>query len=216
VLHDAAFVPQPRSLAHARPPWRLVSVGTLAQLYKAPDVLIDAVALGVREGLDLHVTFVGDGQYRQALEAQSAGLGLSERVTFVGHLSTKAAIEAHLDASDLFVLPSRQEGLPKAMVEAMARGLPCIGSTVGGIPELLPAEDLVPPGDALALAQKIRAVVTAPERMAHMSAYNLAKAREYREDTLRAKRGSFYRYMQNKTADWQHTSPAPVITSSEK
>jgi glycosyltransferase involved in cell wall biosynthesis len=88
------------------------------------------------------------------------------------------------------------------MVEAMARALPCIGSTVGGIPELLPAEDIVPPGDVVALATKIREVVTNPERMARMSARNLEKAHNYQDNVLREKRNAFYRYVRERTEKW--------------
>jgi glycosyltransferase involved in cell wall biosynthesis len=74
----------------------------------------------------------------------------------------------------------------------MARGLPCIGTTVGGIPELLPPEDLVPPNDPYALAAKIKEVLRSPERMARMSMRNLQKAQEYREEVLQARRRAFY------------------------
>lgn len=84
----------------------------------------------------------------------------------------------------------------------IARSLPCIGSTVGGIPELLPAEDIVPPGDATALAHKIREVVTNPERMARMSARNLEKAKEYRDEVLRERRNQLYRFVREQTEVW--------------
>ena len=71
------------------------------------------------------------------------------------------------------------------MIEAMARALPCIGSTVGGIPELLPAEDMVPPGDADGLARKISEIVSDSQRMQRMSARNLARAGDFQEDVLR-------------------------------
>jgi glycosyltransferase involved in cell wall biosynthesis len=136
------------------------------------------------------------------LEAQVASLGLGERVHFCGHLLSSALVRYELDRADLFILPSRQEGLPRAMIEAMARSLPCIGSTVGGIPELLPSEDLVPPGDVVALASKIREVVTDSERMARMSARNLETAKEYRDEVLRERRNQFYRYVREMTEAW--------------
>lgn len=209
-LPSSAFVASPRLGARGidlkgRPPFRLVTVGTLAQLYKAPDVLIDAVANGVREGLDLQLVLVGDGKHRAELEQQAAARGLGSRVEFRGHLFERGEVQSELDRADLFVLPSHQEGLPRAMLEAMARALPCIGSSVGGIPELLPPQDLVPPGDVRALQAKIREVVSNPERLQTMSAYNLEKAQAYREDSLRERRVAFYRYVLQRT---QHNPSA--------
>ena len=155
---------------------------------QAPDVLIDAVGECANHGLDLRLTVVGDGKHRAELESRVARLGLGNRVCFRGRLPAGEAICDELDRADLFALPSRTEGLPRAMIEAMARGLPCIGSTVGGIPELLPPEDLVPPNDSSALARKIAEVVADRRRMARMSARNLEAVRDYREETLRNRR----------------------------
>ena len=88
------------------------------------------------------------------------------------------------------------------MVEAMARALPCIGSTEGGIPELLMPEDMVPPGDVAALTSKIREIVTDPERRARMSTHTLEKAKEYRSELLREQRIAFYRYVREQTEAW--------------
>ncbi len=82
-----------------------------------------------------------------------------------------------LDSADLFVSPSRQEGVPRAMIEAMARGLPCIGSSVGGTPETLPQEFLVPPNDRPRLAAEIMRVAANPNLMEAMSAQNLSRAK---------------------------------------
>ena len=96
-------------------------------------------ARGVRpcahQGLDVRLCLVGDGKHRPELERRAAALGVSERIEFRGQLASCELVRQELDRADLFVLPSRQEGLPRAMIEAMARGLPCIGSTVGGIPD---------------------------------------------------------------------------------
>jgi glycosyltransferase involved in cell wall biosynthesis len=201
-ITDAALVSAPRPARQGAQAFTLITVGSLAQLYKAPDVLLDAVATCVREGLDLSLIVVGDGRHRAELEARAAALGLRERVCFRGQLPAGDAVRAQLDKADLFVLPSKTEGLPRAMIEAMARGLPCIGSTVGGIPELLPSEDMVAPGDVPALGRKIHEVVTNPERMARMSARNLETAREYHEDILRERRIEFYRQVKERTEAW--------------
>jgi len=112
-------------------------------------------------------------------------------------------VRDQLDQADLFVLPSRQEGVSRATIEAMARSLPCIATTIGGTSELLPPEDRVPPGDVPALAQRIRQVVTNPERMARMSARNLEKAKEYREKALRERWTAFYRHVRERTEAWR-------------
>lgn len=199
-LPPEAFVTTPRLLHEDRIGVSIITVGTLQQLYKSQDVLIDAVGQEVREGQDLRLTFVGDGQYRAQLEEQARVQGLEGRVRFLGWLPSGKPVRDLLDAADLFALPSRTEGLPRAMIEAMARGLPCLGSTVGGIPELLPAEDLVPPADVQALARKIREMVSDPARMARMSARNLEKAAGYREEALAGRRRTFYRHVRQMTA----------------
>jgi hypothetical protein len=79
---------------------------------------------------------------------------------------------------------------------------PSIGSKVGGIPELLPAEDMVSSGDVEALARKIREVVTNPQRMAEMSARNLETAKQYRDEFLQKKRIAFYRHVREITEAW--------------
>jgi glycosyltransferase involved in cell wall biosynthesis len=205
VLPETLFARGPRPRRTPPDPITVVTVGSLGRLYKAPDVLIDAVGRCVRGGLPLRLVLVGDGRYRPALEARAQAAGLDSRVSFVGALSSLDGVVAQLDRADLFVLASRQEGLPRAMVEAQARALPCIGSTVGGIPELLAAEDLVPPGDVAALARKIDEVLRDPDRLARMSARNLDKAREYREAATRTGRTNFYRHVQRGTERWLHT-----------
>ncbi len=201
-LSEAALVTTPRPAQPEQHSFQLIMVGSLEQLYKAPDVLIDAVAACVRQGLDLQLTLVGDGKHRAELEQLAVVRGIEQRVHFRGQVPAGAAVRAYLDQADLFVLPSRAEGLPRAMIEAMARGLPCIGSTVGGIPELLPAEDMVPPGDVAALARKIREIVTDPERMARMSARNLEQARQYDKNILGRRRNAFYSYLRQYTIAW--------------
>ncbi len=204
-LPAAAFALAPRPARIDQKAWTLVTVGSLAQLYKAPDVLIDAVATLVRDGLDLRLALVGDGKHRPELEARAAARGMEGRVRFLGQLTAGAAVRAELDQADLFVLPSRTEGLPRATIEAMARGLPCIGSRIGGFPELLPSDALVIPGDGASLTQAIRAMVTDPVRMARMSARNLECARAYREEVLHARRNEFYHYVYERTQEWCET-----------
>jgi len=170
-------------------------VGSLAQLYKGPDTLLRAASICLREGLDLKVLFVGEGRYRRTMELLARQLSISDNVDFLGQLKFGKEIFDFLDSIDLFVMPSRAEGFPRALHEAMARGCPCIGSDVGGVPELLAAEDLVPPNDYKALAQKIMEVTADPQRMKTMSARNLARAKQFDPEALREVRRAFYDYV---------------------
>jgi len=183
--------------------FRLIFVGTLEALYKAPDVLVTAFARCVAEGLDGELVMIGDGRERPRIEQLAQRLSLGNRVKFLGQLPGGDAICRQLDASDLFVLPSRQEGMPKAVIEAMARGLPCIGSRVGGIPELLPEEALVPRDDVVALASKILQFARDPKLRAAMARMNLAAARRYHERILQPRRVPFYQCLAALTREWQ-------------
>jgi glycosyltransferase involved in cell wall biosynthesis len=205
-LSEEAFIQSPRPVPAGKTAFTLIMVGSLDQLYKGPDVLIEALSTCVRNGLNVRLNIVGDGRYRPQLELQASALGLQGRIRFLGQLPAGDAVRAQLDQADVFVLPSKTEGLPRAMLEAMARGLPCIGSNVGGIPELLPPENLVVPGDAAGLARKIKEVLADPERVARMSARNLNKAREYHTDILHKRRIEFYRYVRQKTEAWLRQS----------
>ena len=199
---ETAFAFSPRHWPTNDNSVKIVTVGSLAQMYKGPDLLIEAVAKCSREGLNCSLKLIGEGKYRAELEARVKALGLAKRVSFLGQLPGGEAVRMHLDQADLFVLPSRTDALPRAMIEAMARGLPCLGTTVGGIPELLPYEDMVPPNDAGALARKIQEVTADPMRMIRMSARNIEKAKEYREEILHERRVSFYKHVRRSTEAW--------------
>jgi glycosyltransferase involved in cell wall biosynthesis len=204
-----ALLQTPRSFSDSADPrreFRLVTVASLAQMYKAPDVLIRAVAEGVQAGLNLQLRIAGDGKHRAAMERLAANLGLEDRVHFLGLLPAGARVREELDSSDLFLLPSRCEGLPRALVEAMARSLPCIASNVGGIPELLSPENLVPPGDASSLARKLIEVLRDPRRMETMAACNLRRAADFREDLLETRRHAFFQEVRRVTARWLESS----------
>jgi glycosyltransferase involved in cell wall biosynthesis len=136
------------------------------------------------------------------LELLAKKSGIADRVFFRGMLSPGEAVRAELDAADIFILPSRTEGLPRALIEAMARALPCIGSTAGGIPELLPPEDMVPANDAIALAKKIRAIIEDPQRMAQMSYRNYQTAKEYGNSILQESRKKYYSNVKEITETW--------------
>jgi glycosyltransferase involved in cell wall biosynthesis len=126
-------------------------------------LLIEAFAQ-VRAHTPLYLLLVGGGELEDAVRQQVAGLGLQERVRFLG---VRADVPAILNASDVFVLSSRWEGNPLSVMEAMAAGLPVVSTAVGGVPELVREGEtglLVPSGDAAALARALQALVDDPAR----------------------------------------------------
>jgi len=191
-LPEEAFASSPRAFPASDRRNTLVTVTSLEQLQKGVDILLDAVCICVRGGLDLQLRIVGGGRYYQDFVAQANRLGISDRICFLGQLPAGEAVRNQLDLADIFVLPTRQEGLPRALIEAMARGVPSIATTVGGIPELLPPEDLFAPNDVSGLAQKIQEVLRDSDRMNRMAESNLKKARCYHKQFLTERREQFY------------------------
>ncbi len=189
-LRDEAFVETPPAApAEVR---LLLSVGSMEHLYKGHDTLIEALARVRERGLEMRLTLVGDGRFRATLEERARRMGVREAVTFAGQEPSGEAVRRRIDAADVFVLASRQEGLPRALLEAMARGLPAIATRVGGIPELLADEDLVPRDDPAALAQALEDVAGDAARREGMASRNLATAREYHDLAMSRRRRELY------------------------
>jgi glycosyltransferase involved in cell wall biosynthesis len=217
-LPDDQFVQTTRSPNASSGAAEVVTIGSLEQMYKGFDVLVDAVARCVSWGFPVQLTIIGEGRCRPQLEQRIHKYGLTQHVTLAGHLHDRRQICDLLDSADLFVLPSKTEGLPRAMIEAMARGLPCIGTDVGGIPELLSRDNLVPRGDALALAHKMIDVLKDRTRMAHMAATNVHTARRYCDSVLKPKREEFLQYIRRVTQQWgkisDHTGRSRTLASA--
>lgn len=141
-------------------------IGTSGRLVpvKNQAALIDALAL-LRSnsigGLGSHLVIVGDGPERQALAARAQAAGLTDAVHLVGHRDDLPAL---LPAFDVFCLPSLNEGLPRAVLEAQAAGLPVVATAVGALASALCPETgrLVPVADVPALAHAIAAALTSP------------------------------------------------------
>jgi glycosyltransferase involved in cell wall biosynthesis len=194
----ASFVEERRLRLRERPwidakkniPFRVGFIGSFALLYKGPDVLLRAASM-CRRHINLHLQMIGDGRYLAKMKILAAKLGIEEHVQFTGQVPSGTSILNFLDSIDLFVMPSRQEGLPRALVEAMSRGCPCIGSAVGGIPELLDPSDLVPANSPEKLANLILEVASDSNRLLVMSARNLAKAAQFNPETLNCSRRAF-------------------------
>lgn len=137
-------------------------VGGLGRLDEAKGFsdLLDAAALLRPEFPNLTVAIAGDGPLRQELRAKADRLGLGDGVRMLGF---RADVQAVLDTLDVFALPSLCEALPYALLEAMATELPAVGSTVGGVPEVIApgvTGFLVPPRAPDALAAALRPLLS--------------------------------------------------------
>ena len=137
----------------------IVFAGTLIPA-KGVDYLIKALTIVSRQFPEMKLALIGpetDKNYVAELRALVKKLGLEEKVLFVGQLS-QAGLAEWFSRAKIFVLPSLSEGLGRVIFEAMAAGVPVIGSNVGGIPDLIKDGQtgwLVPPADDKALAEKI-------------------------------------------------------------
>lgn len=136
----------------------LVSVGRLEPV-KGFDLLIAACAMLEQRGCPVRLVLIGEGSQADALADQARQLGIAGRVTFAGRCAP-TDIRAHFHAADLFVLPSRSEGMPLALLEAMASGLPAVAAKVGGVARTAAGSArLVPPENAADLAAAIADLV---------------------------------------------------------
>jgi len=112
----------------------VIMVGRLDEQQKAQTTALEAITRMPVEPRRSVLLLVGEGPSRAMLEIRAAKLGIKDRVIFTGRL---ANVQCVLNIADVAILPSRNEGLPFALLEAMASGLPVVASRVGGIPELV-------------------------------------------------------------------------------
>jgi glycogen(starch) synthase len=156
-------------------PVRCLAVARLVER-KGLGELIRAFALLPRGEFQLEI--VGDGPDAAVLQALTEKLGIAQEVRFAGSLD-RAAVAERYRAADLFTLPSSAEAFGNVFAEALASGLPIVGSTVGGIPELVEHGVnglLVDPGHPHSLAQAIRYIAADSELRSEMRLRNRAKA----------------------------------------
>ncbi len=155
-------------------------LGFMGRLHgqKGVDVLLGAFreVLAGRPGALLVIA--GDGPERSRLEREARETGVAERVVFLGECNDTPLFMSALDA---FVLPSRWEGMPNVVLEAMAAGIPVIGTFAGGVPEMVAPEEtglLVAPGDAGALSQAMTRLLSDAGRARAMGEAGRARASE--------------------------------------
>ena len=149
------------------PTVRILFVGFIRP-EKGIEYLLDAVSL-LKGDVPWELEIVGPREfqeYSEKLNSISAARGIRERINWMGYIPNGMPLFDRMRAADVFVLPTLSEGTPHVLVEARANGLPCISTTVGGVPSVVTdGYDalLVPPKDARALAGAIERVVSDAE-----------------------------------------------------
>lgn len=185
---DVRIEPPAFAKSRAFVPGRVIAVGSQEQPYKGHQILIEAVAALAGSDSRIHLELVGGGRYQRQLQELAVARGIGDRVRFAGHVGRRDELFRLLDTADVFVMPSLTEGLPRALVEALARGVPCIGSDVGGIPELLPADALVPAGDVGDLARLLRRALDDESFRANLRLVAQATADRFGPEAIEARR----------------------------
>ena len=168
----------------------IATVAAVDVRYKGQEYVIRAIAkLNKEMGYNYHYYLIGGGD-NSFLWSVATDCGVEDWVHFMGALPHESVTET-LDKMDLYVQPSKQEGLPRALIEAMSRALPAIGTRVAGIPELLNDEYLVRKGSVDDIVGLLSCHMS-PADMKRLAEDNFKKASEYTLDILNTRRKKFF------------------------
>lgn len=170
---------------------RIGLMGSTNVKYKGHYEVLKALALIKNKVPDFQIEFTGPGD-NDWVRKFATELKLKDNVVFNGKLPSGKPIIDWLDGLDLYVHPSKQEGLPRSVIEAMSRACPVLASSVAGIPELLNSEFLHQPGDYKKLAEDLKRVLCNNETLLSMSQSNYQKSRDYDKDILDLRRKKFW------------------------
>jgi glycosyltransferase involved in cell wall biosynthesis len=176
-------------------PLRLIQVAAMQNYYKGHDISLKIVKGLIDSNYNVHLDLIGDGPIRGELEFETRKLGISEFVTFHGRISAGESVWNMMDNAEILIHPSRQEGLPRVIIEAMARGLPCIASMAGGTPELLDSRQLIKNADENCYIKRIKEIIETPELIHEISVRNIKVAEDYTADKVIPRRNSFYKFL---------------------
>lgn len=172
-------------------PKSILKIGTLAAVnvpYKGQRYVIRAIANLKSKGIDKFEYHLAGGGDADVLRNLAEKLGVSDKVYFHGPIPHEQIL-TFLDDMDIYIQPSKQEGLPRALIEAMSRGCLCLGSNISGIPELLEDKYLFPKGNTNAIS-KILANVSLDE-LSIQAKRNFEEAKNYNSDLINQRRNQF-------------------------
>ena len=170
-------------------------IGTTAAVdvkYKGQEFVIKALSILQKRGItNFEYQLVGNGS-QERLKQIAKKYGVEDKVIYLGGKPHDKVFE-WLDSIDIYIQPSLQEGLPRALVEAQSRALPCCGSSTGGIPELLLKECVFDKKGDLPLTIANWLQDFTDEKAIEYATWNFNNSKNYQSDILAAKRDAFYR-----------------------
>ena len=172
--------------------WRLGIIGNIAVKYKGYDVLLKAVSsLPKPYRQKIKISFVGGGDstYLQSLIKKYK---INEQVEILGKLKAGQEIFNFLDNLDIYVHPSKQEGLPRVVIEAMSRACPVLASGVAGTPELIDQKYIHQPGNCNRLKKTLIEVMENKDELSQMAKQNFNTSKNYLFDNLEMSRNHFF------------------------
>lgn len=181
-----------RANSHTLPP---IKIGVIGMLYevKSPLEIVEAANHLIKKGFNISVEFVGEGPLREKIDKISRNLGIKDRIKCLGSLPAGEAIFNFLDNIDIFLQFSKTEGLPRSLLEALARGCPAVASKVGGNSEVLLEEQLVPANDIVKLVDKLSTIINSSEKLEKYVQHAVNTVINYRSDILNERRITFYK-----------------------
>lgn len=170
----------------------LIHSGFMDDNRKCQDYVLKVIKNVVDRGYNVEMRFIGDGALRTKYEEMAETLGIRDKCVFCGLIRNKMTLLEELRKSHLFIFPTKAEGLPRSVLEAMAQGLPCVSSPVDGVTELLPDKYLVNWWDVDGFTEKVCSLLSNWADMVEQSERNYQKSLEYHNDILKGKRHEFY------------------------
>lgn len=168
-------------------------LGTAAGIdvpYKGQRFVIDAIKILNSKGVKCEYLLAGNGD-QNYLRSYAESIGVSDQVKFTGALPHEKMPE-YFDKLDIYIQPSLQEGLPRAMIEAMARGLPAIGARTAGIPELIEERFVCRRKSVKDIVDRIIVLTNSRDMLASQAKRNFTKSFEYEKDVLEDRWLNFY------------------------
>jgi len=164
---------------------------------KGHDTVIRVVEYITKKGYNVECRFAGHGVFVNKFKLLAESLGVLEKIKFAGLLNQQQLFDFYKE-SDIMVYPSSSEGLPRVMIEALATGLPCIASPVGGIPELIDKDLLFDKNDISGFGDKIIEMISNIDFYKKCNNEAFEKSLEYSKEKLTQKRSNFYSKLKEK------------------